>query len=157
MAFLSSNTLRSLSLWLFVGVVCLPMLACPGTTKQTKKDESLPGKNGLRFRLNRFNQLLRWNHFQGAKQFVLPKLRSRYILLWERERDLRKIAGFSIRDVTWNEKGSQATVLVVTQEYRSNVMSVRKIMRQQTWKAFKGDWYFAGEKDAKATLSKPGS
>ncbi len=135
-------------------VALLLLTGCP-KEQQNPSKRDLPAKSSLRFRLNRFNQLLRWNHFQGAKVYVLPKVRSRYIIMWEQERDLRKIAGFSIRDITYSKEGDKAFVLIMTQEYRSNVMSVRKVFKRQTWTAHKGDWFFFGEKKSKAlTLKK---
>ncbi len=72
---------------------------------------------------------------------------------WERERDVRNITGYSMRDVNILKNGSEADVMVVVKEYTTDTMSLKKKIYLQRWVARGLQWLFLSEVDV--TRGKP--
>jgi len=132
--------------------------------KQVKEDKAEPAapKSQLAYRAKMFNQFLRWRSYKRAKQLVAPGLRSKYMLLWEKERGTVNITEVDIRDITVLKSGSEAHVLVVHQRYSSNSPSLKRVVFLQKWVANQGVWFFVGKaagqkkpKEAKAKSGEP--
>ena len=93
--------------------------------------------------IERYHSALRWQDYEGARQYVLPQLYPDFDQFVQSIKDQLNITEFQIISLELEEDGYQAQVQVRRNYYLLSSLKNQEQVLTQTWKLIDGRWYLS--------------